>query len=719
MRHLLFFVAAVCFAQQSVTVSSAGASATFPVTPGSAPVTVTVPTPTAIITAEVTAQPVAITLPIEVVGPAGTTGSAQFVLPSVPSGALQLWLQIHNLDYDTEASVQLNNSVWLPLSTAAVTIQGSCALFGGIGGGCNTLSLTTNLPVSTVVAGLNTITFRFNGTDGIRSGFRVLGFNIQSAGANLIPASTFVEANPATWVPPLNTPADLAAGLALWQSAALTDPASGASVPIKAHCGDCHTIDGRDLKYFNYSNASIEARSVFHGLTAQQGAQIASYIRSLTTPSPGLPWNPPYQPAPGIDGQPVSNWAAGGGVSAVAGNDAAMQPYLLPGGSTAGISATAYLNPRQTPVTLQLIDWNGWLPTVHPMDGFATFAASAFYTGYLAVRSTLTAGAANPAAAYKEAVQGPWANWSTAGSQFYVAIQTAAPTGTWTVSQRQSYYSVGQWAMVKQWEINQDFGLEALASVPYGTKANPRGWFGAGAFAASPNIQHVQVGPGLRNGTQTAFDYASLAWYVLQLVLNDGQGQQMNHSPIDYGYVQGFIRNVFVVNSQQTDGMLALEFMLKNVQEDVLTGQPVSAPFSDGFDPRETNPAFWTNFAYYPGWKAYSASLLAQITTAYTQMWLGVATQYTPAQYYTGGWATATENPATDQWQLVLGGEMWYGAPRLSVVGVPAAVVNQYRALAQAIFPAGNWTLNSQAVCGAGALTGAQNGCIANGVNIF
>jgi hypothetical protein len=47
--------------------------------------------------------------------------------------------------------------------------------------------------------------------------------------------------------------------------------------------------DGRDLKYFNFSNNSIITRSRFHGLTTLQGEQIAAYIRSLRFPNPGRP----------------------------------------------------------------------------------------------------------------------------------------------------------------------------------------------------------------------------------------------------------------------------------------------------------------------------------------------------------------------------------------------------------------------------------------------
>ena len=111
---------------------------------------------------------------------------------------------------------------------------------------------------------------------------------------------------------------------------------------------------------------------MFHGLTAQQGTQIASYIRSLNLPNPGRPWNPPYQPGPGLDSQPVTDWAAGAGLDAVLDSDADMAPYLMPGGSTAGWSATSYLNAREIPISFQLLDWNSWLPVVHPMDTFGT-----------------------------------------------------------------------------------------------------------------------------------------------------------------------------------------------------------------------------------------------------------------------------------------------------------------------------------------------------------
>ncbi|MBV8072071.1 MAG: hypothetical protein JO270_19345, partial [Acidobacteriaceae bacterium] len=228
---------------------------------------------TSLITVSVAAAgvcPAAVLLPIEVMGANGTTKSVQVTVPanSLLTGA-SLWLQIHGLEYETEASVQVNGSSWIALDTANTQIQGLAKNYGGIGGGFSTLTMLVPLPAGTVRAGANTISFRFNGTDGNSSGFRVLAFNFEVDGNQIIPASAFTQDNPATWTAPSTSAADLAAGQALYQTASIVQPsANGSHIQLKAHCGDCHTQDGRDLKYFNYSNSAIYARALFHGLNS-------------------------------------------------------------------------------------------------------------------------------------------------------------------------------------------------------------------------------------------------------------------------------------------------------------------------------------------------------------------------------------------------------------------------------------------------------------------
>jgi len=273
-------------------------------------------------------------LPIEVMGPTGTSSTVTVTVPSV-APVTSLWMKVHGTSYAGKMSVSINGGAFTSLSnsTMGLTIADPERSYGGIGSNYAVIEMTLALPANSVPVGTNTITFQFNGTDGNSDGFRVLEFNfLDGTGTSVLPPSTFTYDDPNTWTAPapLNTPSDIAAGKVLYQTATLIQsPLSGAPT-LTAHCADCHTLDGHDLKYFNYSNLSIMARAKFHGLTDAQANQIASYIRSLTFVNPGRPWNPPYQPATNIDTLPVSSWAAGGGLDALLPRDSAALNYVFP-----------------------------------------------------------------------------------------------------------------------------------------------------------------------------------------------------------------------------------------------------------------------------------------------------------------------------------------------------------------------------------------------------
>ena len=66
-----------------------------------------------------------ITLPLEVMGATATTKSVQVNVPanSALTGPLNLWLQIHGLEYQTQASVQVNNGAWIALNSQNAALQ--------------------------------------------------------------------------------------------------------------------------------------------------------------------------------------------------------------------------------------------------------------------------------------------------------------------------------------------------------------------------------------------------------------------------------------------------------------------------------------------------------------------------------------------------------------------------------------------------------------------
>src|SRR3977135_643797 len=258
-----------------------------------------------------------VVLPVEIVGENGTTSSVTVDVPARRAREVRsLWMQIHGLSYADMVSVQVNNSVWFSLNNDTVAVAEPGKSYGGIGGGFSTLKVILVLPADAVVEGANTIRFRFNKSDGVVSGFRVVAFNLLTGDSSrVLEPDTFTQENPATWTPPLGDPDSMRAGRDAWTNAPLKASSPPNAPPIRAHCSDCHAHDGRDLKYFAFSNASIVARSRFHGLSDLQARQIASSVRSQPVPSPGRPWTPPYQPGPGLDAQPVATWATGEGFS--------------------------------------------------------------------------------------------------------------------------------------------------------------------------------------------------------------------------------------------------------------------------------------------------------------------------------------------------------------------------------------------------------------------
>ncbi len=72
-----------------------------PAVAGSARIT---PSPSA------SSEKASVVLPLEVLGPDGTTVTARFNIPDGPdlNKRLKLWLEIHALKYETEASLQIN-----------------------------------------------------------------------------------------------------------------------------------------------------------------------------------------------------------------------------------------------------------------------------------------------------------------------------------------------------------------------------------------------------------------------------------------------------------------------------------------------------------------------------------------------------------------------------------------------------------------------------------
>jgi hypothetical protein len=377
-----------------------------------------------------------IEFPIEVLGDESLTVSSSFTIDQEQFNKVNstdnLYIRANNLGYEGKASVQVNGGSWISLTNSSVKIYSPEKERGGMtNGGYNTIRFTVS--ISNFQVGLNTIALRFNYSDGISNGYRVIDLDLLDAASErilknssyyVLPGTTirdyetsyFIMDDPKDWKSPYFTasggePDDLFdkvfQGKNLWYYGRNGAPGvegdpllnnylsttekgfwygykdlSGGK-EIKAKCTSCHLQDGRDLEIFSYSNISIIERSKFHDLTEEEGKLIATYIRSLSEETPtsgsigryGRPWNPPYQPGPQLAGKPIEQWAAGAGLDAVLEEDADMFPYLFPNGVSQEelykvFDSDATSDRTEIPVALQFPDWKHWLPIVHPMDAY-------------------------------------------------------------------------------------------------------------------------------------------------------------------------------------------------------------------------------------------------------------------------------------------------------------------------------------------------------------
>jgi hypothetical protein len=564
-----------------------------------------------------------IPLPIEVLGPSGTKKSVSFEIND-PTGITHLYLRCnacgyHDLAFDKntskiKASVRVNGGAAVALKrftengtvygNSQIRIIGGEASYGGIGGTFRTVRMI--VPVSGLKSGVNTLTFEHVNADVGSIGFRIIELNLLQNGDLSRPVlsdRSFVEDDPNDWSAPRTSSTDISQGSNLWRQRnrlydvvldGLDGQGNGQGTvtgKMQASCSDCHATDGRDLKYFNFSNLSIIERSRFHGLTQAEGEQIASYIRDLDIPivDQARPWNPPYQPGPGIDSRPVYEWAAGAGVDAILDRESDMAPYLFPNGTSldavrAVVDRYETLNFRELPVNIPMPEWNQWLPVIHPDDAFNT-SASAIVSdnqgrnvGMPYYKKLYNDAVANPTpdtlGGFSKDIK-PWlgrgmtcdSNGVGNGEPYrglngYVLDSLKLPTTRVTSSNCTSVNrsslknlelakrGLTAWASVKMWSVIHSNDLEEESQTMTqricsdgrcDTYSEPRGWVadGRNLFDRPPHFTLVSTGRKYLHQNELQGVFESNTWYHLNMIVNTGYRVTMpSHFAYTYSHVE-------------------------------------------------------------------------------------------------------------------------------------------------------------------------------------
>ena len=606
--------------------------------------------------------PSTIAMPVEVFAGSGTAVESRSFRLADASAVNRIQLTCHRCgwrgrvedkDRPAKASLRINGGSWRDITDSGVTMEDAAEAYGGFDGGFRTVSFAMSVP--NFVSGENTVDFRFNGTDGHTNGFRIIALNVlDTAGRRQLGGDVFAWDKPTEWTPALSANSDIAAGRNLWNGSKPLVESPLSVETLRASCADCHASDGRDLKYFNYSDASIIARSRFHSLSEREGLQIASYIRSLPVPvtERARPWNPPYQPGPGLDARPVEEWAAGAGLDAVLGSDGEMLPFLFPDGTSesatrAVMDANGMLNIRELPISIQLPDWNEWLPESHPKDVFPdNWDGNTPQTAYLELREQL-ASERDTLLADGRKLEGRLNTFMKGAITF---ISKDATDGRWQwrirtspqLDQRDPEYTVARakenmakWIGVKSWEIMQDFALEDVAPQMY-SKGEVRAWpVGTrSVFNAAPHIVANNKN-NFPDQTGLLGDYWSTAWYQLQITLNAGQGIGRDEHPVDWPYNQLHVRELSE-RSGRWEPFRMTATNIKAMQQSVNTTHP--GPVRRGFETRRANPLWMFSnpngdTRLFDHLETVQTGLRLRMLESYVDEWLDVHDTYEDSQY--------------------------------------------------------------------------------------
>ena len=473
---------------------------------------------------------------LEIVGPPGTTMSATF---TVPTNAKTLWLRVNGLGYENKGSVLVNlTGAWTPFNNTNCVFDFPASSLNGIGGPLSTLSFT--MPTVVLKPGKLVLTFRFDSSDLVSNGYRVLGINLLDAQGNRLLAETtpVLTLNNKTY-----TASDISAGAWLWSNAPLRASWSGPS--ILATCSDCHASDGSDLKYFGFSDYSIGERARFHGLTSTQQRQITAFIRNNSENAIGTPWDPPYQPGPGQSTRPFVEWAAGAGLKWVTPADSNSWDYIFAGG-VPQFSFTNTLSIRDIPITTPLPVWAEWLPRLAPVDAFG----SSFQPLIDIYHQLLVQTDAGAVANLMSQWTGTYVTW--AGSN-------TAPASTTNKADQLRTWSAGRWMTVKSWEIMHTHQMEGRAQEMYAWTVDPHSWPNNFIFLSAPHFTLPHTGHILGDGSELTWGYRTHQWYWEMMLLNDSNHRRGGANPVDWSYLLGFTSvpsNYGVDSSAQT--LLAL-----------------------------------------------------------------------------------------------------------------------------------------------------------------
>ena len=182
-----------------------------------------------------------------------------------------------------------------------------------------------------------------------------------------------------------------------------------------------------------------------------------------------------------------------------------------------------------------------------------------------------------------------------------------------------------------------------MAQSVFGPQSATRAWYSNTVFFTAPSLLRIPVSaPGILNGSKETYYYLSFVWYYIQLILNDSnRTTQCGSSPIDWGYTTASVNNLSLYDSVP-QSMVMLTILTKALQNSQ-NGMGPQFGCIGGWNWRDSMPTNLVTRESTPMWHELSPTTRTTLLNAYVNSWFGVASTFTPQQFYQGSWTTSTE----------------------------------------------------------------------------
>ena len=211
--------------------------------------------------------------------------------------------------------------------------------------------------------------------------------------------------------------------------------------------------------------------------------------------------------------------------------------------------------------------------------------------------------------------------------------------------------------------------------------------------------------PGLLNGSGQADTYITFAWYHLQIILNNSNKVYSYQHPVDWGYTFSTINNPNLSMAQMAHGSaLQMLWMIKAMQVTNNGIGPEDAGSGWSFNAADISQLVATG-AFLWQWPQTATQNQVALLSAYVTAWLADVQQFTPAQFYAGGQASATDtltsydNGVAGVNSFPMIDRVWMSIPRLRYLGVAQSLINELAAWAATVWPKFDWSLAANATC--------------------